>query len=169
MTGHMTLENRIKEFLTTLEDKDGLVRQKARESLVGIGTASTPGLALLLANAKSHQVRWEAAKALGALKDTVGIPALVKALEDTDTDVSWLAAEALNAFGSAAWPVLLLALVEGGTYSVRLREGAHHVFQNQKNEKYDDLLAPLMKALEFGSLPEAAPMVAHDILKRMHA
>jgi HEAT repeat protein len=59
----------------------GLLRRKARESLVNLGGNAVPSLIMALSN-PSRDIRWEAAKALGAIGDASAAPALVEALED---------------------------------------------------------------------------------------
>ncbi len=155
--------------MKALESDDGMLRQSAREALVAMGGKAVGPLARALGNAKSKQVRWEAAKALGAIGNTNAIPALVRALEDSDSDVTWLAAEALSAFGQEAWPALLKALMVEGTESVILRRGAHHVFANQPESRGEGALAVLQAALEVDALPEGAPMAAGELLKLLGA
>ena len=154
-------------LMENLGNKDGMLRQRSRLSLVAMGAAAVPPLILALQNSTADQVRWEAAKALGDIGDARAIPALVQALEDEDSDVVWLAAEGLNAFGMAAWPTLLKALINEGTESVILRQGAHHVLHDQKQKGYDDLLAILISALDLDELPDSASRAASDILNRM--
>jgi HEAT repeat protein len=150
-----------------LAGKDGMIRQEARESLVALGEPAVPSLIEALQDSTSDQLRWEAAKALGEIGDTRSIPPLVKALQDTDTDVAWVAADALGKFKKAAWPPLLRALMKAGPDFDLLRQGAHHAFLNQEEDGFNDLLATLMKALEPGSVTESAMLAASEILKRM--
>jgi len=159
--------NTLESLMETLSNKDGMLRQGARKALMAMGASAVLPLAEALEHSKSDQVRWEAAKALGAMHDVRAIPTLITALADRDSDVVWLAAVGLNAFGTKAWPELLQTLVDKGTESVVLRKELHHVFHNQKESGYEDLLAALMEALESNALPETAPMVAHEILVRM--
>lgn len=161
--------NTLESLMETLSNKDGLLRQDARKALMAMGAPTVLPLAEALEHSKSDQVRWEAAKALGAMHDVRAIPALITALADRDSDVVWLAAVGLNAFGKKAWPELLQELVDKGTESVVLRKELHHVFHGQKEAGYEDLLAALMEALEPKALPEAAPMAAHELLGRMRA
>jgi HEAT repeat protein len=156
-------------LMNMLASKDGMIRQKARESLVALGKPAVSSLIKALQNSKSDQVRWEAAKALGGICDTRSIPSLVKALADGNSDVAWLAAEALSKFKRTAWPPLLRALMKSGPNSGLLYQGAHHVLANQKEDGFNDLLAALMKALERGALSESAIVDAHELLKRMKA
>jgi hypothetical protein len=159
----------LESLMTMLAGKDGMIRLKARETLVAMGKPAVLSLIRALQNSKVDQVRWEAAKALGAIGDARSIPQLVKALEDINSDVAWLAAEALHKFKKAAWPSLLRAVTKIGPDSASLRHGAHHVLRNQEEDGFNDLLATLMTALESDAVPESAAVAAYEILKRMRA
>ncbi len=159
----------VQSLVDMLASKDGTIRQKARQSLVVIGKPAVSSLAQTLQNSKVDHVRWEAAKTLGAIGDVGAIPSLVKALEDSDTDVTWLAAEALRKFKKAAWPALLRALIKRGPDSDLLCHGAHHVLRNQKEDGFTDLLSTLTAALESNTAQETASLAAYEILKRMKA
>ena len=69
----------VDQLLAALADKDGLERQKARNSLVEIGTAAVPGLITAL-NDNQQQVRWEAAKTLTEIADPTAADAPSKRL-----------------------------------------------------------------------------------------
>ncbi len=157
----------IKSLMDELADKDGMIRQKARESLVALGKTAVSSLIEALRNSASDQVRWEAAKALGAIGDTKSIPALVDALEDSDSDVTWLAAEALIKFEKAAWVPLLEKLVKSGPDFTVLHQGAHHILREQQADGFDDLLKTLVKTLDSGTDPESVMVTAHEILNRI--
>jgi hypothetical protein len=159
----------LESWINTLASSDGIARQKARKSLVAMGKPATPSLIRALRNSKVDQVRWEAAKALGAIGDARAAPSLVKALEDKDPDVAWLAAEALANLKKAAWPALFHKLTRRGAHSALLRHGAHHVLRNQRAEGFNDLLPLLLKAFETETVPEMTPAAAYDILERMNA
>jgi hypothetical protein len=167
-TQHSTDAN-LKSLMKMLESKDGLIRQKARISLVEMGESAVMPLSEALVHSKLDHTRWGAAKALGEIVDERSIPALVKALDDTDSDVAWLAGVALKKFEKAAWKILLQQLVESGVDSVRLRNGTRHVFSGQKQDGFDDLLEEFMTALEDKALPESSAIVATEILKRMRS
>jgi HEAT repeat protein len=94
-----------------LAGKDAATRLKARKALVALGKPAVSSLTQALQNSRLDHLRWEAAKTLGAIGDTRAIPSLVKALEDGDRDVAWVAAEALKKFKKADWPPLLRALI----------------------------------------------------------
>ena len=157
----------LESLMDMLASKDGMIRQKARKSLVALGKPAVPSLTRTLQNSKEVHVRWEAAKTLGAIGDVRSIPALVSALEDSDQDVVWLAAEALRKFKKIAWPYLMRALVKSKPDSVLLRQGAHHVLRKQKEDGFNDLLTILIKTLESNTASESTPFAASNILKRM--
>ena len=167
----MTKQKRTGTYLESLMDllasNNGATRQKARKTLVALGKPAVPSLSEALQNSKLDHVRWEAAKALGAIGDTRAIPRLVNALEDSDPDVAWLAAEALRQFKKGAWPLLLRQLIKDGSESALLRQGAHHVMRNQKENGFNDLLATLREDLESNTVQESTPVAAYAILKRM--
>ena len=167
-TQHST-DTSLKSLMEMLDSKDGLIRQKARISLVEMGDPAVIPLSEALAHSKLDHTRWAAAKALGEIVDVRSIPALVNALDDTDSDVAWLAGVALKKFEKAAWKILLQKLIESGVDSVRLRNGTRHVFSGQKEEGFNDLLEELMTALEDTALPEAGAIVATEILKRIRS
>ena len=169
MSRPIQTEVNLESLIDTLASRDGMARKKGRKSLVAMGKPATPSLIRALRNSKVDQVRWEAAKALGAIGDAKAIPSLVKALEDRDPDVAWLAAEALQKYKKAAWPVLFRTLLKQGAHSDSLRHGVHHVLRNQREEGFDDLLELLLKALEAETVPEMTPVAAYDILERMNA
>ncbi|MDP1993634.1 MAG: HEAT repeat domain-containing protein [Ignavibacteria bacterium] len=157
----------IKSLLDLLADKDGVIRKKARKALVAMGEIVVPSLTRVLRNSKLDHLRWEAAKTLGAIGDVRAIPSLVKALEDRDIDVAWVAAEVLRKFKKNAWPALFRELIKSKHDSISLRQGVHHVLLNQKEDGFNDLLKALMEALKSDSGPETASVAAYHMLMRM--
>ncbi len=167
MDRQIQTEATVESLMDALASRDGVARQKARESLVGLGKSVVPLLTRTLRDSRVGQVRWKAAKTLGAIGDVRAVPALVRALEDRDSDVAWLAEEALHKLGKAAWPALLRALIRHGARSATLRQGSHHVFRGQREEGFEDWIPRLLKALESRTVPEGTPTAAHDFLQRM--
>ncbi len=157
----------IKMLMDTLKSENGANRQKARKSLVALGKPAVSSLTRALRNSKLDQVRREAVQALGAIGDPRAIPPLVSVLEDSDPDVAWLAADVLRKFKKEAWPPLLRALLKSGSESVSLRQGAHHIFRNQRENGFDDLLAILVEDLGSSIVQESTPVAAYDMLRRM--
>ncbi|RPI02967.1 MAG: HEAT repeat domain-containing protein [Ignavibacteriae bacterium] len=160
-------DTNLEYLIRMLASKNGTTRQNARHSLVAIGKPVISALTETLTNSKVDHIRWEAVKTIGAIGDASAIPALVQALEDTDPDVAWLAIEALRKLETAAWPVLLRIVIKRGKEDVLMRQRISHVFRNQEEEGYNDLLAALRKSLKSGTVPATAAVAAYDILKRM--
>lgn len=148
----------IDEHIATLGNYDGLVRQRARHSLVAIGEPAVPALVKALNDPNGHR-RWEAAKTLGAISDPSTAPALVRAMEDEDFGVRWLAAEGLIGLKRAGLVPLFEALAEHPD-SVWIREGAHHVCRMLVDHDLHDLVAPVLAALDSVEPELEAPRAA---------
>lgn len=142
----LNTRDRINELTTGLASKDAVVRARARQALVNIGSPAAASLVELL-EARSHQVRWEAAKTLGEIADPQTAPALVSALRDEEFDVRWLAAVGLIAIGSEALPPLLEQLAKRPE-STWLREGAHHILRSLTDHETKYVVSPVIRALE---------------------
>ncbi len=157
----------VSALLTDLGSKDGLVRVRARNSLVAIGEQAIGPLVKALAH-RNQWVRWEAAKALGQISNPTAAEALVKALEDEVFDVRWLAAEGLTTLGRGALLPLLHALVERSD-SEWLREGAHHVFYDLVKGRPDlkDILQPILATLENVEPSLEVPFAAETALNKL--
>jgi len=136
----------IDSLMTDLACDDLILCQKARRQLVVMGHKAVSSLVKALGN-KKYWVRWEAAKALAQIGDPTATAALTKALEDKEFDVRWLAAEGLINIGQKAVAPLLEALINNAK-SIWLRQGAHHVLHDMNRGDLDELLRPVMSALE---------------------
>jgi len=155
----------ISALIADLGSKDGIVRVRARKSLVAIGKPSVGSLVEALAS-KKELVRWEAAKAIGQIGDPTATLALVRALEDEMFDVRWLAAEALLTIGKEALVPLLKALTEHSD-SLWMREGAHHVFHDLADRKIVGVLRPVLTALEDIEPSIEVPPMAEAVLNTL--
>jgi HEAT repeat protein len=77
----------------------------------------------------NDNTHWEAAKALGEIRDPQAAPGLVDTLEDRESAVRWLAAKGLIAL--ARWVLIpLLEALESESDSIWMREGARHVIHS---------------------------------------
>lgn len=167
MSKHTKTEKNIEEQVNLLVSKDANVRRDARKALTKIGKHAVVPLSDILVNSAVYKARWEAAKALGKILDITSIPALIHALEDAESDVAWLAAEALEQFKMQAWPELLHCLVNKGSESVALRNGAHHIVRRQREKGFNNLLGILRKALRSDTISECIPVAAGNVLAKM--
>ncbi len=152
-----------------LAGPDAMARVQARKALSVLGTPAVLTLCEALRYSGSSQLRWEAAKTLDLIKDPASIPALLKALEDGYPDVSWVAAEALGKFRKTAWTPLLDLLTKDWADSFLFRQRARHVFRDQAEEGYNDLLVKLRASLGSPTNRAATTSAAHEIMDRMRA
>ena len=121
------MENKIEELIKCFYGKDVINTKKARYELVKMGNPAIEYLIPLIDDPKMH-VRWEAIKTLSQIATPETIPILIKALENDDFDVRWIAAEGLIDIGKKSIQPLLKSLVADQD-SKFLLEGAHHVFK----------------------------------------
>ncbi len=155
----------INALIADLGSKDGIVRVRARKSLVAIGKQAVGPLLEILVS-KVRIIRWEAAKAIGQIGDPTAAPALVKGLEDETFEVRWLAAEALIKIGREAVVPLLQALLKHSD-SVWLRDGAHHVLHDVVGKDLNEILQPVVMALEGVEPSLEVPIMAWTALKAL--
>jgi HEAT repeat protein len=153
----------IEKLVADLNCDEFLECQKARRKLVEMGSVVVPRLVQELSNEK-YWVRWEVTKALGQIADKSSAEVLVKALEDKEFDVRWLAAEALINIGQDALEPLLIALADHGDKSISLRHGAHHVLHDMKLGNFRSSLLPVMKAVEDSEPYSEVLLVAKEAL-----
>jgi len=116
---------KIESLIATFSNKEGWKRKRARLALVDIGKPAVPYLIKAMKHHKA-EVRWEAVKTLGAIRDSRSGPDMVSALTDKNFEIRWLAAEGLIALKLGAIKPLLKALIKTPE-SWELRQGAHHV------------------------------------------
>jgi len=160
-TGHLD------ELLAGLASPDGAERLRARDRIVALGAAAVPGLIGRLQHG-AFRLRWEAAKALGAIGDPAATDALLEALCDRDQDVRWLAAEALTAIGRPA-AVPVIRLLEEHSASGCVRQGVHHVLHGYGDPQLREQTAALVAVL--GRTADDADVihVAAETLTRLGA
>jgi HEAT repeat protein len=152
-------------LIKSLSSEDDGVRVKARHSLVAMGKAAVATLAGALKDG-NELLRWEAAKALGEIGAPEAAPFLVRALEDEQFDVRWLAAVGLIGMNIKGLKPLLHALMEQSD-SVFLREGAHHVIHDLTKGELKKYLAPVLAALENIEPAAGCPQVAFHALEML--
>jgi HEAT repeat protein len=157
-----TEKTEVESLISKLANKDSVTRIKARASLVAYGHRAIESLLKALSS-KNQWVRWEAAKALSQIHDPSSINGLICALRDEMFDVRWLAAEALIAIGRKSVIPLLQALVEHPD-SVWIMEGAHHVFHDMEISELEEVLRPMLKALEDIDGAIEVPLMAEAVL-----
>ncbi len=171
MTANITTDGKPKQeeidaLISDLGNKNGLVRQQARNKLEMMGIHATSSL-IKAFSSTDQNVRWEAAKALKDLRDPRAADALVHALMDDSFEVQWLAAEALIALELDAVVPLLRGLTEHSE-SMFLRQGAHHVLHGLERKRLlDRETQSVLDQLRSLEPLEPFPMVAERALKSL--
>lgn len=160
----------IAELVTSLGVSGAGQRIMAREKLVACGRASVGPLIEALGDA-SDMTRFEAAKALGKIRDSRAVDALLRALSDPRGGVRWLAAEALGKQEDEALPALLQAIVERCAQR-GFCDGAHHalhelVSQRRSPKIGSEGLALVLAALASLDAQVRAPVAAARALTEL--
>ena len=156
-------------LIVGLGSENGRVRQRARDALIAKNHQAVVSLIAALKSENAHR-RWEAAKALVALRDPSTAPALVEQLESDDVDLRWLASEGLVALGTDGLIPLLRAL-EAHPESVWLRESARHVLHAMAKTSLSRTVLPVLQALRDLEPVLEVPIAAHealDALRQVH-
>jgi HEAT repeat protein len=161
-TGH----ERIAELIAALGSGRWRERRDARDTLEALGFAAKPALVEAL-HSPDDQLRWEALKILSELDDRSLAPTFVDALAyDRNEGNRWVAAHALISLGPVVLRPLLQALVQHSD-SAFLRSGAHHVLKSFRKHGVDDLVDPVLEALEHFDPMVHVPIAAHRALDIM--
>ena len=162
---HGTPPRGLESLVAALASEVGTERLHARERLVEAGEPAVPALVLAL-QSPSENMRWEAAKALGAIGDPRAAAGLVDSLEDTQSAVRWLAAKAPIALGRGGL-VAVLHGVERCVDNYWMKEGVIHVLHTLVRDGIAPEAAPVLAALE-GIQPRIeAPIAAYHLLQSL--
>ncbi len=156
----------IDSLIADLGSQNGLVRVRARKSIIAIGGQAVEPLSQSLTS-KRRWVRWEAAKTLGQIGNAKATAALITALEDKLFDVRWLAAEGLITIGFEALVPLLTALKKHPE-SRWLQEGVHHVLHDIDGRELKRILRPVIVALESFEPSVEVPLAIELVLKAIN-
>ncbi len=155
----------IKNLIADLSSSDDFTRLRARRQLSETGMPAYTSLLEALRD-RNCLVRWEAVNILGEAREPEVAPALVRALEDSEFEVRWVAAEALIRMGSKGLKALFQALIERAD-SAFLRERAHHVLHKLATGELKVFLTPLLIALESREPAVEIPPVALHAIETM--
>ena len=102
-----------------------------------------------------------------SIKDAGASPGLVRALEDENMEVRWLAAEALIALRRDGIVPLLEAL-EHRPDSLFLRQGAHHVLHAlEKDHLLNESTIELLETIRTLDADVAVPLAARKALETL--
>jgi len=155
----------IKSLIASLSSYNDFSRVEARKALESMGSQVVPYLIEALKD-PDYLRRWEAAKALGEIRNPKAAPALVAALEDEEFDIRWLAAKGLIEMNVKGLKSLFQALIEHAD-SPLLRQGAHHVLHDLAKGELRIYLAPVLIVLEDMDSAVQVPLAASHALEAM--
>lgn len=158
------MEKETEALIKIFYGKDVIARKKARYDLIKIGKPAINYLNGLLNDPKMH-IRWEAIKTLSQIAAPESIPVLIKALENDDFDVRWMAAEGLIDIGKQSIKPLLKALSQNED-SNYLLEGAHHILKGLEFKKVFKDDDGLIKKLENYNLYPEIAVFAEELLSK---
>jgi HEAT repeat protein len=119
-------------LLSELETPSSIERRRARVALIEMGTDAI-GMLAMAASSPHQQVKLEAIKALEVIGGIEAGRVLVRALNDNDFKIRWLAAEALTQMGHSGLKPVLEALIQDDGLSW-VRQGARYVLHFYKGE-----------------------------------
>lgn len=156
---------KITERIFALVDADNYEgHSKARQALVDKGKEILP-IMHRLSKSEHIAIRKEAAKIVELIGHDSSIPIALDMLEDRESEIRWIAAEALIRIGRNSIRPLLEALVLNGS-SYYLRQGAHHVLSELVNDKDTKELRQLVHVLKTeAEIPERIPLDASNALR----
>lgn len=157
-------EVNVKQLIDKLRSENAGERLRAREQIVASGDSAVECLLELLG--EQQHARWEAAKALAGIAHPSAAPALVERLDDENSDVAWVAAEALIVIGESGLEVLVRKLVVGPT-AKQFYKGAHHVLHDLHKRGCSADLTGLLEAMQHEEPEMAVPTAAEAVLVKL--
>jgi hypothetical protein len=158
----------VAELIELLAESDSSPRVSARYELVRRGDRAVTQALIAELNDPLPHVRWEAAKALGAIADPMTAHSLLHALDDDDQDVRWVASEGLISLGKIG----LLTVLSGVTrwaQSTGFCRAAHHVLHvlRDRDPECAEAIDPVLVALDSSDPGVLAPPAAHRALSAL--
>ena len=138
---------------------------KAKQNFIKQGKEILPVMHKLMTS-KYKVIRKEAIKIVRKIAHKSSIPAAIRMLKDPESEIRWIAAEALIKIGRISIkPVLEALLISGESYF--MRQGAHHVLRALIEEEDPKELRQLIKVIRHGSeTPEKIPVKAAMVLEK---
>ena len=138
---------------------------KSKEYFIKQGQAILPVMHKLMCS--EHKViRKEAIKVVRKIANRSSIPPAIRMLSDPESEIRWIAAEALIHIGRLSIKPILEALVMNGE-SYYLRQGAHHVLKALIEKEDAKELKQLLKMIRHDTeIPERIPVKAALALEK---
>jgi hypothetical protein len=156
-------------LLDALHNADEPQSNQIFKALVNLGHLAVPAL-LDASQSNSSWMRWQSVRALGEIHDSRALPVLVRALNDSDHGVAWMAAKSVAPFGrDCIAPVLHLLTTTAIT--PWLRETSAYVLsrQCQNHSELKPYLDPLLQQLHQSFYREGAGYAALKAQEQLEA
>lgn len=159
----------IPALINALRGADEQMGSTIFSALVKLGPEAVPAL-LNASSSNSAWTRWHSIRALSESNDKRALPALVRALSDTDYSVAWIAAKGLQGFGKRSLVPILESLSSGKT-TVWLSQTASFVLSHlsRQDPKLKPYLEPLVRELHAVSYQTTTAIVAQKTLSQLVA
>jgi len=155
----------ISSLIDDLTNERELRRDRVRRLLSALDAKALPALIKGL-KSDNHKLKEESARVLGTIKNREAAEALIGALESDIFDVRWLAGEGLISIGDAALEPAFSALTKRPD-STLIREGIHRVLHGIYRESNQDLIKPVLLALEGPESRLEVPLAAEAALNSL--
>jgi hypothetical protein len=144
-------KNNFDELVNALTSEDPAKQRQAKRQLIAYGKCAVPHMMILLDHPQV-EVRCNAIKILGYIRDPSTIPGLLNLLEDEAFEVRWQAAKSLIKMkGDCVIPLLKELQKPDRFGSPRFLEGSHHILRVLHRKGY---LGPSTQVLEAFKAPE---------------
>ncbi len=146
--------------------KDYKQHIKARKDFIKEGYKILPVMHKLM-KSEHKKTRKQAIKIMERIAHRSSIPVAIGMLEDSESEIRWIAAKALIRIGRDTIKPLLEALVANGSESYYLRLGAHHILSELVNDEDSKELKELVHILSHRiEIHEIIPAKALNILEK---
>ena len=154
--------------IADLASRDVGMRREARRALLEIGTPAVEPLLEALPR-RAGEARPEIFKVLRSIADPAAVDVFLRALEDEDAEVRWIAAEGLVALGRVGLVRLLEELTEYPETEWKLR-GAHHVLSaHLRSPRFNQIVGPVLRAFTSDVYRIELPRAALEALNLLRA
>ena len=154
-------------LLNALRGADEQLGSQIFSALVRLSHAAIPAL-IEASTSNSAWIRWQAMRALGAIRDRRALPALISALTDSDHSVAWMGAKGLVNYGKLSIEPVLNVLMTA-EMTPWLAETASYVLntQLQHNPKLKPYLEPVVQHMHGAAFRVGTPTAAHKALAEL--
>jgi HEAT repeat protein len=121
----------------------------------------------MVLNSSSRDARWEASKALIAIRDPIAAPVLAHQLCDEDNDLRWVAAEGLATLGEPGLRAVLTAAIRHARDPEFCQAVRHAIEEFHRHGIHSEMLKPVIDACKSAEPGVAIPVAAYQALESL--